>query len=173
MTALTETRHRQARKGPMDMNRDRFELDLTLEEVIADLNYGAGQSASNSLSAGENVSVFGVAFTSQAAHNASVGNALGMRRLGSADTLDRHTETRQALERPKLDVKPMSWSKVVQIALDGEQAAIHEVVSGCADGHRIPSEGAALGRGSRAPQTRPPSTRHQTPNARHQAARGI
>ena len=24
------------------MNRDRFELDLTLEEVIADLNYGAG-----------------------------------------------------------------------------------------------------------------------------------
>ena len=45
MTALTETRHRQARKGPMDMNRDRFELDLTLEEVIADLNYGAGTDA--------------------------------------------------------------------------------------------------------------------------------
>ncbi len=51
----------------------------------------------------------------------------------ATDTLDRHTETRQALERPKLDVKPMSWSKVVQIALD----------------HRIPSEGAALGLGSR------------------------
>ena len=45
MTALRETRHRQARKGPMDMNRDRFELDLTLEEVIADLNYGAGTDA--------------------------------------------------------------------------------------------------------------------------------
>ena len=29
----------------MDMNRDRFELDLTLEEVIADLNYGAGTDA--------------------------------------------------------------------------------------------------------------------------------
>ncbi len=57
----------------------------------------------------------------------------------TTDTLDRHTETRQALERPKLDVKPMSWSKVVQIALD----------------HRIPSEGAALGLGSR---TRPVRT---------------
>jgi hypothetical protein len=29
----------------MDMKRDRFELDLTLEEVIADLNYGAGTDA--------------------------------------------------------------------------------------------------------------------------------
>ncbi len=36
-----------------------------------------------------------------------------------ADHLDLHTETRQALERPKLDVKPMSWSEVVQVALDG------------------------------------------------------
>ncbi len=45
MLRKLRNRHRQARKGPMDMNRDRFELDLTLEEVIADLNYGAGTDA--------------------------------------------------------------------------------------------------------------------------------
>ncbi len=82
----------------------------------------------------------------------------------TTDTLDRHTETRQALERPKLDVKPMSWSKVVQMALDGEQAAIHEVVSGCGDGHRIPSEGAALGLGSR--NRRGPHSSHRRRPAR-------
>ena len=36
---------RQDVKGPIEINLDRFELGLTPEEVIADLNFGVGPIA--------------------------------------------------------------------------------------------------------------------------------
>ena len=39
------SRAEKAVKGPIEINLDGFELDLTAEEVIADLNFGVGPIA--------------------------------------------------------------------------------------------------------------------------------
>ncbi len=45
MLRKLRNRRRQAVKRPFEFNLDRFELGLSLEEIIADLNYGVGPIA--------------------------------------------------------------------------------------------------------------------------------
>ena len=42
MLQKLRNRRRQAAKRPVEFNLDRFELGLSLEEIMADLNYGVG-----------------------------------------------------------------------------------------------------------------------------------
>ncbi len=53
MLQKLRNRRRQAAKRPVEFNLDRFELGLSLEEIIADLDFGVGPIAETAQSVHE------------------------------------------------------------------------------------------------------------------------